>query len=85
VVFAPREGTTLEKLARVAGTRWQLEFCFESAKGQCGLDQYEVRTWDAWHRHITLSLLAHAFLSVTSTKEDQKGAVQEANQKNCCP
>ncbi len=64
VVFAPREGTSLELLARVAGTRWQVESCFESAKSECGLDQYEVRHWDAWHRHITLSLLVQAFLAV---------------------
>ena len=90
VVFAPREGTTLEKLAAVAGSRWQIESCFESAKGECGLDQYEVRKWDAWHRHITLSLLAHAFLSVTRAKEEQKGAQPRQAwagvlQKNCCP
>ena len=38
---------------------------FEQAKGEVGLDQYEVRRWDAWHRHVTLALLAHAYLEVT--------------------
>ena len=57
-------GTTLEKLARVAGTRWAIEECFEEAKGQVGLDQYEVRRWDGWYRHITLAMLAQAYLAV---------------------
>jgi len=74
VVLAPRATTTLEAVARVAGSRWSIESCFESAKGECGLDQYEVRKWTAWHRHITLSLLAHAFLSVMRSRE-QKGAL----------
>ena len=47
--------TTLEELARVAGTRWAIEECFEEAKGHVGLDQYEVRRWDGWYRHITLA------------------------------
>ncbi len=62
VAFAPREGTTLDTLVRVAGRRWSIEVSFEAAKQECGLDEYEVRTWRAWHRHITLALLAHAFL-----------------------
>ena len=57
----------------VAGSRWQIEVGFESAKGECGLADYEVRTWDAWHRHITLVLLAHAFLVVMRAENLQKG------------
>jgi SRSO17 transposase len=57
--------TPVEELARVAGTRWIIEEGFERAKGEVGLDQYEVRTWTGWHRHITLCLLAQAFLEVT--------------------
>lgn len=67
VVFAPT-GTTLQTLASVAGKRWAIEECFEAAKGLVGLDQYEVRKWSAWYRYITLSLLAHAFLSVVQTE-----------------
>jgi SRSO17 transposase len=48
----------------VAGTRWTIEACFEAAKGEVGLDQYEVRSWTGWHRHITLAMLAHAYLAV---------------------
>jgi len=50
-------------LARAAGRRWGIEVCFECAKQQTGLDEYEVRTWTGWHRHITLSLLAAALLT----------------------
>jgi SRSO17 transposase len=59
------EGTTVEELVRVCQERWAVEECFAEAKGEVGLDHYEVRRWDAWHRHITLCLLAHAFLAVT--------------------
>ena len=76
VCFGPA-GTTLEELARVAGSRWAIEECFEEAKGQVGLDQYEVRKWDGWYRHITLSMLAPAYLAVIrhqATEPGQKGA-----------
>lgn len=62
-VFAP-ENTPLLRLVEVAGSRWTIECCFESAKGEVGLDHYEVRSWHGWHRHMTLSLWAHAFLTV---------------------
>jgi SRSO17 transposase len=58
------EGTTLAQLVRIAGTRWAIESCFEAAKGEVGLADYEVRSWPGWHRHITLALLAHADLAV---------------------
>ena len=57
-------GTTLPELVRVAGMRWAIEECFEMAKGDCGLDEYEVRSWTGWHRHITLSLFALAVIAV---------------------
>ena len=47
VVLAPRRTTTFEELVRVSGTRWTMESCFESAKGEFGLYEYEVRKWDA--------------------------------------
>src|SRR3712207_4952809 len=58
------EGTALARLVRVAGTRWAVEGCFEATKGEAGLDEYEVRSWAGWHRHVTLALLAHAYLAV---------------------
>jgi SRSO17 transposase len=62
-VFAPAR-TSLAAMVKVAGTRWAVEECFETAKGEVGLDQYEVRSWPGWYRHITLTLLAHAYLTV---------------------
>jgi SRSO17 transposase len=83
VVFAPKESTTLEELVRVAGTRWRIESCFEETKDSFGLDEYEVRKWDAWHRHITLSLLAYAFVSVLRSKEAQKGGPPQMTISSC--
>jgi SRSO17 transposase len=59
-------GTADEDLIRVAGSRWAIEECFQTAKTETGLDQYQVRRYDAWYRHITLAMLAHAYLSVTA-------------------
>lgn len=63
--FSPR-GTTLTDLVRVAGARWAIEETFQTAKGEVGLDHYQVRRYDGWYRHITLAMLAHAFLTVTT-------------------
>jgi SRSO17 transposase len=57
-------GTPLQRLVQIAGTRWTIEACFEEAKGEVGLDEYEVRSWTGWHRHVTLAMLAHAYLAV---------------------
>jgi len=64
VAFAP-SNTSLEEMVSVAGTRWTIETSFETAKGEVGLDHYEVRSWSGWYRHITLAMLAHAFLTIT--------------------
>ncbi|MFD9359911.1 IS701 family transposase [Streptomyces sp. NPDC060031] len=65
--------TTLTDLARIAGCRWKIEECFQSAKNECGLDEYEVRRYTGWYRHITLAMLAHAFLAAMATLEREKG------------
>ncbi|HEV2460897.1 MAG TPA: IS701 family transposase [Ktedonobacterales bacterium] len=62
-VFGPASGT-LEQVVQVAGTRWQVEQAFELAKQEVGLDEYEVRHWTGWYRHITLAMLALAYLTV---------------------
>lgn len=69
--------TPLRELARVAATRFTVEQCLEEAKGEVGLDQYEVRRYLSWYRHITLSMMAHAWLAVmrSSTERQQKGAM----------
>jgi SRSO17 transposase len=66
--------TTLSTLAQVAASRWSIEQCFKEAKGQAGLDEYEVRLWHSWYRHITLVMMAHAWLaSVRQRCEQKKG------------
>jgi SRSO17 transposase len=63
IVFA-RADTTLSELVRVAGTRWTVEESIQTAKGEVGLDHYEVRSFTGWYRHISLAMWASAFLSV---------------------
>ncbi|MFY1623841.1 IS701 family transposase [Micromonospora sp. WMMD723] len=65
--FGPTE-TLYEDLIRIAGTRWAIEECFQTAKNEVGLDHYRVRRYDAWYRHITLVLCAHAYLTVTAAQ-----------------
>jgi SRSO17 transposase len=73
-----REEMTVAELARVAGTRWAIEEGFQRAK-EVGLDQYEVRRWAGWYRHITLCLLAQAFLEITRAgASDLKGGERTA-------
>ena len=57
LAFGPA-GTRLEVLARVAGRRWAIEEAFAQGKGEVGLDEYEVRSWVGWHRHMTLAMAA---------------------------
>jgi SRSO17 transposase len=64
VCFAPA-ATSLATLVRVAGCRWRVEEAFEQAKGEVGLDHYQVRQYLAWYRHVTLAMTALAFLAVT--------------------
>jgi SRSO17 transposase len=70
------EGTPIEELVRVCQGRWAVEECFAEAKGEVGMDHYEVRRWEAWHRYVTLCLLAHAFLVVmrlAASEEEDAG------------
>jgi SRSO17 transposase len=76
VVFAPAE-TTLAALARVAGRRWTIEECFEAGKQEVGLGDYEIRSWQGWYRHITLALLALAFLAALRAKLNRATAVPD--------
>lgn len=81
MVYADAE-TTLEEMVRVAGARWAIEESFETAKGEVGLDKYEVWSWHGWYRHITLVLLAHAYLTATraaaARREAEKKRVLDA-------
>lgn len=69
VVHARRSQARLKHLVQIAGRRWEIEIGFEATKGECGLDQYEVRRWQGWYRHITLALLAHAVLVALRVQE----------------
>lgn len=72
VVYARRDKASAANLVRVAGRRWEIEVGFEATKGECGLDHYEVRRWQGWYRHITLSLLAHAVLVALRAQAQKK-------------
>lgn len=69
--------TPVEELVRICQARWAVEEGFAEAKGEVGLDHYEVRKWEAWHRYITLSLLAHAYLVVTRSSARSEQEVRE--------
>jgi SRSO17 transposase len=58
-------GTSIPAVITAAGLRWNIEDDNKCGKDQLGLDQYQVRKWTPWHRHVTISMLAHAFLAVT--------------------
>ena len=70
--FGPAR-TTLIELVRVAGVRWAVEECFQAAKDQVGLDHYQVRRYDAWYRHVTLVLVAQAFLAAVRAQAGRVG------------
>jgi SRSO17 transposase len=71
--------TPLRELIRVAGTRWAIEECFQTAKNEAGLDHYQVRTFRAWYAHITLALLAAGWLAVTRAHEHQADRVKKGD------
>jgi len=66
------QGTPLATLAEIALARWSIETTIEEGKGETGLDEYEVRHWHSWHRHITLSMMAHAWLASIRQAEGEK-------------
>lgn len=66
ICYAP-EDVPLEKLVEIAGVRWNIETNFAQSKSEVGLDQYEVRSYDGWYKHITLACLALALLSFISS------------------
>ena len=85
VTFAPH-ATGLAELAAVAGLRWTIEECFQSAKGaakgETGLDHCEARSWHGWHRHMTLSMLALAFLAGLRARLQEARASTPSGKQN---
>jgi|SRR5215203_2030423 len=75
ICFAP-EGTTLNELVSTAGSRWSVEECFQAAKNETGLDQYQARGYEAWYRHITLAMAASAFLATLRATQEKGGSKQ---------
>ena len=74
---APPDATARD-LAVAAGQRWGIETCFQTAKQEAGLDEYEVRSWTGWYRHVTLSMLALSFLAAVRAEASEpakKGAI----------
>ena len=74
-------GTPDEELIRVAGSCWAVEECFQTAKNETGLDHCQVRRYDAWYRHVTLAMLAHAYLCVTAATAPK--ALAAASSRSC--
>jgi SRSO17 transposase len=72
--YGPRRSSTAD-LAWAAGSRWHIEECFQQAKGEAGLDHYQVRSWRAWYAHITLSMLALAWLAASRAQAEKRGSV----------
>jgi SRSO17 transposase len=68
---------TLTAIVRVAGTRWSIEECFKTSKGEVGLDQHQLRKWTSWYRYTTLVMLAHALLSVIAAHERDKRSASD--------
>jgi SRSO17 transposase len=91
LVFDPA-GTSLEEMVEAFGARWTVEQCFEEAKGEVGLDEYEVRSWHGWYRHVTLSMFAMVFLTAlrvaseeTALKKSLICWTQFQNQRHSAP
>ena len=80
--YAPTQKATLQALVHVAGQRWQIEQAFQAAKGECGLDHYEVRHWQGWYRHITLAMLAHAVLVVLRARGEKNSRRASTTQRS---
>ena len=57
------QGTGIDKLVQVEGSRWSIEDSFETAKNELGLDHNETRSWHGWHRHVSLVMLAFAMMA----------------------
>ncbi len=79
IAFAPAD-STLAALVRVAGMRWTVEESIQTAKGEVGLDHYEVRSWTGWYRHITLAMWAAAFVSVVRSERGSEEVLKRGVQ-----
>jgi SRSO17 transposase len=76
--FAP-ENTTNEKIIQIAGIRWTIESCFKESKSEVGMDQYEVRSYSGWYKHITFACLALAMLTYLACNSGDNMTIQQHN------
>jgi SRSO17 transposase len=79
LAYAPAT-TLLAEVVRVAGMRWTVEESLQTAKGEVGMDHYEVRSWTGWYRHITLAMWAQAFLAVVRAETGTEVAPKKGAQ-----
>lgn len=84
LVFAPA-GTSLVDMVEAFGTRWTVEQCLGEAKGEVGLDEYEVRSWHGWFRYVTLSMVALAFLATLRANEEEETRKKKDEQSAPAP
>jgi SRSO17 transposase len=84
LVYA-HHGAPLREVVRAAGSRWAVEETFKLAKGQVGLDHYEVRSWRGWHRHMTLALWALAILAGEAARTKGGSPALTASSRSACP
>jgi hypothetical protein len=75
LAYAPNS-TLNPELVRIAGVRWALEAAFQAAKDEYGLDEYEIRRYPGWYRHITLAMLAHTFPAAAAAPTTEMGAAE---------
>lgn len=75
LALAPHH-VALQQLAQVAGTRYTVAQGIEEAKGETGFDHDAVRLWPSWYRHITLTMLAHAWLADQRQQEGGKSGTR---------
>jgi len=78
LAYAPQDAPS-SKLVEVAGIRWTVEMCFRESKGEVGLDQYEVRNYDSWYKHITFAMVALALITVLAGKSLDSKTLQQLN------
>jgi SRSO17 transposase len=83
--YVRKKQSTLKTLVAVAGRRWAIESAFQMAKGECGLDHYEVWHWQGWYRHITLAMLALAVLAVLRAGEKKTFCQESSPQRTGNP
>ena len=84
ICYGPADAS-LAELVRVAGSRWAIEECFQTAKNETGLDHYQVRSYTAWYRHITLSMAAAAFLTILRRDAEKRGCVTGCEADTAAP